>query len=94
LDVRIRMSWLTRFKRRKHEDALLATLAEAKHFKDLIGKQPCTACGQNGLVLDKFVRNPRGWDAEVSCGNCNFHGVVNSEGFDFKQVGSKGKARE
>ena len=88
------MSWLTRIRRRKHEKILLKTLKEAKEFKELIGKQRCTACGQNGLVLEHFVRTPKGWDAEVSCGNCNFHGVVNSEGFDFKQVSSKGKARD
>ena len=84
----------TRFKRRKHEETLVATLKEAQKFKELVGKQPCTACGHNGLVLEKFVRNPKGWDAEVSCGNCTFHGVINSEGFDFKQISSKGKARE
>jgi hypothetical protein len=88
------MSWFTRYKRRKHEPTLLATLAEAKQFKDLIGKQSCTACGQNKLVLGSFKRNPVGWEAEVSCGNCNFRGVVNSEGFEFKGVSSKGKARE
>jgi len=88
------MSWFTRFRRRKHEETLLSTLAEAKQFKELISHQKCTACGQNGLVLEHFVRTPNGWDAEVSCGNCNFHGVVNSEGFDFKQINSKGKARE
>jgi len=88
------MSWFTRYRRRKHESALLATLEEVKSFKDLIGHQHCTACGQNGLILNHFVRNPKGWDVEVSCGNCNFHGVVNSEGFDFKQINSKGKARE
>jgi len=86
------MTWLTRFKRRKHEETLLSTLEEAKQFKELINKQRCTACGQNGLVLDSFVRNPKGWDAEVSCGNCNFHAVINSEGFDFKRINSKGKA--
>ena len=87
-------AWFTRFKRRKHEETLLKTLEEAQKFKELVGKQPCMACGQNGLVLEKFVRNPKGWDAEVSCGNCTFHGVINSEGFDFKQISSKGKARE
>jgi len=88
------IAWFTRFKRRKHEQTLLDTLSEAKHFKDLIAKQHCTACGQNGLSLDKFVRNPKGWDAEVSCGhgNCNFHGIITSEGFDFQKIGSKGKA--
>lgn len=86
-------AWFTRFRRRKHEETLLATLEETKHFKDLISKQPCTACGQNGLVLDNFVRNPKGWGAQVSCDNCNFHGAVHSEGFDFQKIGSKGKAR-
>lgn len=95
MEVRIKMTefaWFTRIRRRKHEQTLLATLEEAKHFKDLIAKQHCTACGQNGLVLGHFVRNPKGWETEVSCGNCNFHGVVNSEGFDFQKIGSKGKA--
>jgi len=90
------MSWFTRFRRRKHEQTFLATLSEVDHFKLLVKNQPCPACGQKGnsLQLEKFVRNPKGWDAEVSCSNCNFHGVVNSEGFDFKEVNSKGKARE
>jgi hypothetical protein len=85
-------AWLTRFRRRKHEETALATLAEVKQFKDLMAKQPCTACGQNGLVLGSFKRSPLGWEAEVSCDNCYFRGVVNSEGFDFKRINSKGQA--
>jgi hypothetical protein len=88
------MSWIQRFRRRKHSETFLATLAEAHDFKELVSHQHCLACGQNGLVLEKFVRTGTGWDAQVSCNNCNFHGVVNSEGYDFKQVNSKGKARE
>jgi len=90
------MSWIARLRRRKHEPTFLATLSEVESFKALIKKQPCPACGQSGksLLLDKFVRNPKGWDAEVSCSNCTFHGIINSEGFDFKQISSKGKARE
>jgi len=90
------MNWFTRFKRRKHEATFLNTLREVEHFKALIKAQACPACGQKekSLLLDKFVRNPRGWDAEVSCSNCTFLGIVNSEGFDFKQISSKGKARE
>ena len=83
-----------RLRRRRVEPTFLDTLAEANHFKELVSKQPCVSCGQNGLQLEKFVRNPQGWDAEVSCTNCNFRGVVNSEGFDFKRINSKGKARE
>jgi hypothetical protein len=88
------MSWFTRFRRRKHEETLLATLAEAQHFKDLVSHQKCTACGQNGLKLEDLVRGPQGWDATVSCDNCNFNGVINSTGFNFKRINSKGKARE
>jgi hypothetical protein len=89
-------AWFTRFKRRKHEETLLATLEEAQKFKELVGKQPCMACGQNGLKLDKFERNVKGWEAEVSCGheNCNFHGFINIEGFTFDRMSSKGKARD
>lgn len=93
LITRVR-TWYICFKRRNHSRTFLNTCAEVALFKQLVSKQPCTACGQNGLILDKFVRNPRGWDAEVSCGNCNFHAVINSEGFDFKEVSSRGKARE
>jgi len=89
-------SWQIRFRRRSHLQTFLATLSEVELFKLLIKSQPCPGCGQkeHSLELQKFVRNPKGWDAEVSCGNCNFHGIINSEGFDFKQISSKGKARE
>ena len=92
----IGFAWFTRFQRRKHEPTLLATLEEAKHFKELISKQHCTACGQNGLKLVKFERNTKGWEAQVSCGheNCNFHGMINIEGFEFQNISSKGKARD
>jgi hypothetical protein len=88
------MSWFTHFKRRKHGLTTLDSLKEVTQFKYLLGHQACVACGQNGLKLDHFVRNPKGWDAEVHCDNCNFRGVINSEGFDFKEVSSKGKARD
>lgn len=83
-----------RFKRRHVEPTFLHTLNEVNHFKELVSRQPCTACGQNGLKLKTFVRNPSGWGAEVRCDNCNFNGIVNSEGFDLRQINSKGKARD
>jgi len=86
--------WFTRWKRRNHELTLLGTLAEAKRFKELISHQPCTACGQNGLKLADFIRGPKGWDATVICDNCNFNGVVNSTGFNFRRINSKGKAKD
>jgi hypothetical protein len=86
--------WFTRLKRRKHSRTTLESLTEVTNFKILLAKQPCVACGQNGLQLDHFSRCPIGWQADVHCDNCNFRGVVNSEGFDFKEVSSKGKARE
>jgi hypothetical protein len=79
-------AWFTRWKRRKHGETLLVTLAEVKQLKDLINKQPCTACGQNGLKLEDFVRGPKGWDATVTCDNCNFNGVINSTGFNFTRI--------
>ena len=90
------VSWLRRFQRRRHEQAFLESLRETESFKKLIRQQPCPACGVKGqtLLLAKFVRNPAGWDAEVTCSNCNFTGVVNSLGFELKQLNSKGKARE
>jgi hypothetical protein len=81
-----------RWKRRNHEATFTETIAEVNHFKSLISQTPCSACTQKQLQLSKFVRNPQGWACEVKCLNCNFMGVVNSEGFDFNQVSSKGKA--
>jgi DNA-directed RNA polymerase subunit RPC12/RpoP len=89
------MEWLIKFKRRKHESTFLATLEETRRFKEFVNQQPCPACGQRGnsLQLEKFVRNPEGWDAEISCTNCTFRGIVNSLGLDFKELHGRGKAR-
>lgn len=86
-------TWLIRRKRRNHQDTFLATLDELNAFKKLVAQQKCPACEGNGLRLEEFVRTPDGWDAEVSHSNCDFHGIINSSGFDFKQIHSKGKAR-
>jgi len=87
-------SFIQRLKRRKHEPTFLATLDELNRFKALIAKQKCPRCSKNGLLMKTFSRNPIGWSTEVECDNCNFEGVVNSEGFDFSGVDSKGKARD
>jgi len=92
--VKKMFGWIQRLRRRKHEPTFLATLDELNQFKELVGRQNCPTCGQNGLKLKSFVRNPLGWSADVDCSNCNFSGVVNSEGFDFVGVDSKGKARD
>jgi len=76
------------------EPTFTASIEEVNHFKALINNTSCVACNQKTLQLNRFVHAVKGWDAEVSCTNCNFNGVVNSTGFDFKQVSSKGKARE
>jgi len=86
--------WLTRFRRRNHEPTYLATLQEVESFKALVASQKCLSCGQSTLELRKFVRNPQGWDAEVACTNCNCMGIINSEGYSFVELHSKGKARE
>ena len=86
--------WITRLKRRFHKATFLATLDQVDDFKALVNHEPCPTCGKNGLLLKSFVRNPVGWSAEVSCDNCNFEGIVNSEGFDFVGLASKGKARD
>jgi len=86
--------WVTRLKRRFHKSTFLATLDQVNEFKGLVNRQPCPSCGKNGLLLESFVRNPIGWSAEVKCDNCNFVGTVNSEGFDFGELASKGKARD
>lgn len=86
--------WFTRFRRRNHEPTTLATLEEIEHFKALVKDQKCLGCNQLTLQLERYVRNPHGWDAEISCTNCKCHGVVNSEGFSFERIHSKGKARK
>jgi len=83
---------LEKWKRRHHETAFIASIAEANQFKSLIKSTSCIACHQTTLEMASFTRGPDGWEAQVKCGNCNFNGVVNRLGFDFKQVSSKGKA--
>ena len=83
---------LEKWKRRHHETTFTESIVEVNHFKALVKATPCTACTQRTLQLTQFVRNPKGWAARVNCTNCNLTGIVNSEGFDFNQVSSKGKA--
>lgn len=92
--VKIWNGWLTRFRRRHHQDAFLDTLSEVKLFKKLIESKSCITCNQQTLQLRRFERNPKGWEASVSCKNCNTAGLVNSDGFSFDHLHSQGKARD
>lgn len=84
--------WLTRFRRRHHQDAFLDTLDEVEQFKRLVEAKQCLACGNHTLRLEQFQRSPSGWEAAVSCKNCYSRGLVNSEGFTFEKLHSKGRA--
>ena len=82
---------LERWKRRNHETTFIDSVVELNHFKELVARTSCVACHQTTLEMTAFTRGPSGWDATVRCSNCNFNGVVNQLGFDFKSVNSKGK---
>ena len=76
------------------QKVFIETLEETDQFKQLVAKAKCQACGQQSLKLSRFERGVLGWEIEMTCGNCNFKGVVNSQGHKLEQIDSKGKARD
>ncbi len=78
----------------KPEQAFTANIASAKTMRTLIEQTLCPACNQQTLTLSRYTTGEKGWEADVKCDNCNFKGTVNSTGFQFSRIDSKGKARE
>lgn len=64
----------------------------ARRFRELVEKTGCPACKQKNLELTKFERGPKGWEADLKCGHCNFNGVVSRLSTVFLEVNSKGQA--
>lgn len=60
-------------------------------FKNHVQGIACPACTQKTLKVDKLEVSKL-WTADVCCTNCDFKGTVNSTGFSFTGVSSKGKA--
>jgi len=71
---------------------MLLSKLEAFNLKQTLEAEKCPACSQKTLKLSRFVRTPTAWDAEVACENCNVKGIINSEGCDWTNLHSKGKA--
>jgi transposase-like protein len=82
------------FKKKVPEQTFVDSVAAAKSMRMVIEGNACPACKQTTLALGKYVVGPTGWEAEVSCTNCFFSGVVNSTGFQFVKIDSRGRARE
>jgi transcription elongation factor Elf1 len=75
-------------------NAFLGDVRETSEVKQLVRGTSCPSCEKATLELETLVHTKDGWDAEISCGNCNFRGVVNVKGFTFQRLNSKGKAKE
>ena len=71
-------------------DSILVTRA----LRETVDTTRCPACKQATLKLSTYTSTSKDWGAAVICGNCNFKGEVNSTGFTFSKVDSKGKAKE
>jgi hypothetical protein len=67
------------------------TVAEINRFKEHVQLLACPACTQKTLKVDKLEVSKL-WTADISCTNCDFKGAVNTSGFSFIGVSSKGKA--
>ena len=61
----------------------MSNLEETESFKEMLKTQKCPGCSQMKLVLMSFERGPQGFEAQVSCPNCQAYGVVNKLGFHF-----------
>lgn len=86
--------WFFKIRRSNPFSVLDFTIDEAERFRGAIEKTNCPACKQKGLKLGKFERGPKGWEADISCDNCNFSGTVSSLCSVLHKVDSKGKARD
>lgn len=83
------------FKKKSNPQAsFLLSVAESARLRQTVETTPCPACKQQTLTLGKYENGAKGWEAEVSCSNCFFKGVVNSFGFQFSKIDSRGRARE
>ena len=71
-------------KRKEPENEFINDLKETESFKTMLKTQRCPGCSQLTLVLRSFERGPQGFEAQVSCSNCQtLNGVVNALGFHF-----------
>ena len=78
----------------KPETVFSESIAQTVSMKAQVAATPCPACNQKRLELLRAEQGTKAFETEVHCGNCNFHGISNSTGFQFLKVNSKGKARE
>lgn len=66
---------------------------ETKRFRELVESTDCPACkAKVALELVKFERGPKGWEADVTCSNCTFKGVISQLSTVMLDVNSKGQA--
>lgn len=89
--IRLR-EFLHKRARKLHKLIFTSDVKEINDFKKLVSDTPCVGCTQKSLQLDGFMKGATGWEAQISCKNCNFKATMNSTGFDAKQITSKGKA--
>ena len=76
------------------EETFSKSIATTISLKAQVAQTTCPACQQKTLELVRTEQGSKAFETEVRCGNCNFHGISNSTGFQFMKVNSKGKARE
>ena len=79
------------FNKPKPEQSFTDSIALAKSMRALIESTMCPACKQNMLKLSQYTIGKE-WGATFICDNCFFNGEVNSTGFDFRKIDSKGRA--
>lgn len=85
--------WFFKIRRRNPFDVFSATINEAEKFKARVKSTACPNC-KGKLVLGKFERGPKGWEADVKCEACNFTGVISQLCSVLSNMDSKGKARD
>jgi len=74
------------------EQSFTESIKNVNTLKANIENTRCPTCTQVTLRLGTYTRTPQEWGATVSCSNCDFSGEVNSTGFNFVKINSKGKA--
>jgi len=74
------------------EQKFSESIVSTKSLRALVEATDCPACKQKTLQLATYTKSQQAWGAAVVCSNCNCTGEVNSTGFSFSKVDSKGKA--
>lgn len=85
--------WLFKIRRTYPIGVFKTAMTEVVQFKGAVKSMECPNC-KGKLVLSKFERGPKGWEADVKCETCNFTGVISSLCAKLMSLDSKGQARD